>query len=161
MLIALLVLLGVNLVVIAAFVTIVAGRRRWLSKQPGAFLSAIRVTNGEVNGIPSTWKRGTGRWVRDVLVWSKAPFLFRTHLIPVDRVSDQREAQVGDVKRLGDHPVVIEIMAGDAKIELAARAESSALVIGPFTVQTVRGPRGNPVAAATITMGVNRPPERR
>jgi transposase InsO family protein len=38
MLIALLALLGVSLVVIVALVAAVAGRRRWLSKQHGAFV---------------------------------------------------------------------------------------------------------------------------
>ena len=48
MLIALLVVLGIDLVVIAAIVTVVSGRRRWLNQQPGAFHSAIRVTNGDL-----------------------------------------------------------------------------------------------------------------
>ena len=133
MVIAVLILLGVNLVVIVAFVTIVAGRRRWLTKQPGAFLSAIRVTTGDVDGLPSTWKRGTGRWVRDVLVWSKAPFMFRTELVPIDRLSGQRDAEHGEVKRLGDHPQVVEVAAGDAKVEVAAKAEDHRQLTGPFT----------------------------
>jgi len=131
MLIALLVVLGVNLIVIVAFVAVVVGRRRWLMRQPGAFQSAIRVTHGDLD-LPSTWKRGTGRWVRDVLVWSKAPFMFRTELVPVDRLSGERVAEPGEVKRLGDHPVVIEVIAGDATIEFAANADAGSLVKGPF-----------------------------
>jgi len=131
MLIALLVVLGVNLIVIVAVGVVVVGRRHWLMRQPGAFHSAIRVTHGEMD-LPSTWKRGTGRWVRDVLVWSKAPFMFRTELVPVDRLSGEREATAGEVKRLGDHPVVIEVVAGDATIEFAANAQAGTLVKGPF-----------------------------
>jgi hypothetical protein len=133
MVIALLIVLGVNLIVVAAFVIIVVGRRRWLKKQPGSFSSAIRVSNGDLDGIASTWKRGTGRWVRDVLVWSKAPFMFRTELVPIDRTTGERDAEVGELKRLGDHPVVIQLVAGYNTIEVAAREEQQALLAGPFT----------------------------
>lgn len=135
MLIAFLVMLGVNLIVIVAFVTIVVGRRRWLMKQPGAFSSAIRVTNGDLDGIPAVWKRGTGRWVHDVLVWSKAPFMFRTELVPVDRISGQRDAADGVLKRLGDHPVVVEVVTGGITIEIAASADQRELLTRPFTTQ--------------------------
>lgn len=140
MLIAFLLMLGVNLAVIAAFVTIVVGRRRWLKKQPGAFPSAIRASTGAVDGLSSTWKRGTGRWVRDVLVWSKAPFMFRTELIPIDRTSGQRDADLGELKRLGDHPVVIQLVAGDTTIEVAASAAHQDLLAGPFTASPERIP---------------------
>jgi hypothetical protein len=50
------------------------------------FAGAIRVPGGAVGGLSPKWKRGSGRWVRDVLVWSKAPFMFRNELIPVDRL---------------------------------------------------------------------------
>ena len=40
MLIALLVVLGVNLIVIVVFAAIVLGRRRWLKRQPGEFAGA-------------------------------------------------------------------------------------------------------------------------
>src|SRR6266498_3800252 len=75
MLIALLVLLGVDLIVVVALLVFVLGRRRWLKRQPGEFSGAIRVVHGEVGGLGSKWKRGSGRWVRDVLVWTKAPLL--------------------------------------------------------------------------------------
>jgi hypothetical protein len=115
----------------------VFGRRRWLNDQSGAFLAAIRVTHGEVDGISSKWKRGTGRWVRDVLVWSKAPFMFRTQLIPIDSVSGERQAAEGELKRLGDRPAVVACVAGDSTIELAANAEHRALLGGPFAAPDV------------------------
>jgi hypothetical protein len=37
-----------------------------------------------------------------------------------------------DVKRLGDTPVVIKFASNGAKVEVAARAEHCALLIGPF-----------------------------
>jgi hypothetical protein len=42
----------------------------------------------------------------------------------------ERLAQPGEVKRLGDEPVVIELESDDAKIEVGARAEHRGLVIG-------------------------------
>jgi hypothetical protein len=133
MLIALLAVLGVDLIFIVAFVVIVVGRRRWVTHQPGAFAGAIRVTGGDVDGLGPKWKRGSGRWVRDVLVWSKAPLMFRNAVMPVDRVSGEHPAPPGELKRLGDKPVVTEIVCETANIEVATRAEDGALVIGAWT----------------------------
>lgn len=133
MLIALLVVLGVDLIVVVGFAVMVLGRRRWLKRQPGEFAGAIRVTSGEIDGLGPKWKRGSGRWVRDVLVWSKAPFMFRNELIAVDRVSAERQAHDGEVKRLGDKPMIIEFAANGAKVEVAGRAKDRALVTGLST----------------------------
>jgi hypothetical protein len=140
MLIALLALLGVNLIVIVILAALVIGRRRWLKRQPGTFAGSVRVSSGEVDGLRPKWKRGSGRWVRDVLVWSKGPFLYRDELVPVFGASGERLANEGEVKRLGDRPVVIELALGDAKLEVAAKAENRALVVGPFTVEPQPGP---------------------
>jgi hypothetical protein len=134
MLIALLAILGVDLIVIVAFAAFVLGRRRWLKRQPGEFAGAIRVSSGDIDGLSPKWKRGSGRWVRDVLVWSKAPLMFRNELVPVDGLLGEHPEHAGDVKRLGDKPVVIEFASGAARIEVAARAEHRALVTGPLTV---------------------------
>jgi hypothetical protein len=133
MLIALLAILGVNLIVIIIFAAFVVGRRRWLKRHAGEFPGAIRVCSGEVDGLGTKWKRGSGRWVRDVLVWSKAPFMYRTELVPIDRLSKERPARPGEVKRLGDTPVVFALVCDDATIEVAAKPEHRALVIGPMT----------------------------
>jgi hypothetical protein len=133
MLIALLVLLGVDLIVVVVLAALLLGRRRWVKRQPGVFAGAIRVTSGAVDGLGPRWKRGYGRWVRDVLVWTKAPLLLRNELIPIDRLSGARPAHAGAVKRLGDDPVVVELESDGAKIEIAARAEHHALAIGPLT----------------------------
>ena len=47
MLIALLIVLGVDLIVVAAFAAFVLGRRRWLKRQPGEFAGKIRVSGGD------------------------------------------------------------------------------------------------------------------
>ena len=133
MLIALLVVLGVDLIVVVAFAAFVFGRRRWLKRHLGEFAGAIRVSGGDVDGLSPKWKHGSGRWVRDVLVWTKAPLMVRSELIPVDRLCGEHPAHADGLKRLGDKPVVIEFAAGSAKIEVAGRAEHHALVTGPMT----------------------------
>ena len=143
MLIALLAVLGADLIVIVGFAALVLGRRSWLKRQPGEFAGAIRVSGGDVDGLGSKWRRGSGRWVRDVLVWSKAPLMFRNELVPVDRLSGERLARSGEVKRLGEKPVVVEFDCEGAKIEVAGKGEQRALVIGPMTTST-SGASGEP-----------------
>jgi len=131
LLIALLIALGVDIAVIVAFGSLVIGRRRWLKRQPGSFAGAIRVVQGEVDA--PAWKRGSGRWVRDVLVWSSAPFMYQNDLIPIDGITGRRRAEDGEIKRLGDEPTVVVFVSGDARIEVATSAKSESLATGPFT----------------------------
>jgi hypothetical protein len=77
MLIALLAVLGVDLVVIVVLLAFVLVRRRWVKRQPHSFRGVIRVSAGEIDGLRPKWGRGYGRWVGSVMVWTKAPFLFR------------------------------------------------------------------------------------
>jgi hypothetical protein len=63
-------------------------------------------------------------------VWSKAPFMLRNELLPVDRMLGEHPAHASGVKRLGDNPVVVEFAADGATIEVAARAGHRALVTG-------------------------------
>jgi Protein of unknown function (DUF2550) len=133
MLIAVLVLLGVDLIVLLVLAVIAVARRRWLKRQSGQFVGAIRVTEGESHGLRTKWKRGSGRWVRDVFVWNKAPFMLRSELIPVDSFLRERQANAGEVKRLGDAPGIIGLITSAATIEIAARPEDRDLALGPFT----------------------------
>ena len=141
MLIALLIVLGVDLIVVVVFAAFVFGRRRWLKRQPGEFTGAIRVSGGDVDGLSPKWKRGSGRWVRDVLVWTRAPLMVRNELVLVDRLCGEHPGHADGLKRLGDQPVVIEFAAGGAKIEVAGRAEHHALVTGPMTTSPTPAPR--------------------
>src|SRR4051812_6960139 len=124
MLIALLAVLGVDLIVIVVLLGVVLSRKRWVMRQPGAFRGAIRVASGEIDGCRPKWVRGYGRWVRDVLVWTKAPFLFRNEILATDGVEGQRPARPDEVKRLGDHPVIVRVRMGSATAELAARDDA-------------------------------------
>ena len=126
--------LGVDLIVIVIIAAIVLGRRRWLKRQTGEFFGAVRVSRGDVHGLKSTWKRGSGRWVRDVLVWSKGPFLYAITWCLSTASRECGRLAPGEVKRLGDGPVVIGFASGDDMIEVAARVENRALVAGHSTI---------------------------
>jgi hypothetical protein len=124
-------------------------RKRWVKRQPGAFRGAARVSGGKVDGLKSKWRRGYGRWVRDVFVWTKGPFLFRNELVPADGLDEQRPARHDEVKRLGDHPTVIRVRTGRATVEVAAHGEDAALLLGPC-----RTPAGATVGAASTPIAV-------
>jgi hypothetical protein len=132
MLIALLAVLGVNLIVLVALAVFVFTRKRWVKRQPGALRGAIRVSGGKVDGLKPKWRRGYGRWVRDVLVWTKGPFLFRNELVAADGLDEQRPARTDEVKRLGDHPTVIQVRTGGATVEVAAHGDDAELLLGPY-----------------------------
>ena len=139
MLVALLAVLGVDLIVLVAFAAVLFARKRWVKRQPGAFHGAIRVADGEVDGLRPKWGRGYGRWIRDVLVWTKAPFLFRNELVPTDSLDEQRPARTDEVKRLGDHPGVIRVTADGATVVVAAKAEDTELLLGPYREPAAAG----------------------
>lgn len=145
MLIALLAVLGVDLLVIVVLLAVVLTRRRWVSRLPGAFKGAIRVIEGDVPGLRARWKHGYGRWVRDILVWTKAPFLFRNELVPADALADEaRPAKPGEVRRLGKHPAVVLLAVdGGARIEVAASADGRERAPGPFAEDAPRGALGS------------------
>jgi hypothetical protein len=130
-LIALLVVLGVDLVVVVVLLALVLSRRRWVSRQPGAFKGAIRVSAGQVEGVGPRWRKGSGRWVRDILVWTRGPFLFRNELVLAD-AAVVRAAEPGEVKRLGEASVVAELAVDGASVFVAAHAEDSELALGPY-----------------------------
>ncbi|QUW83982.1 DUF2550 family protein [Streptomyces mirabilis] len=129
-LIALLAVLGVDLIVV--FACVVYGRKYWVKRQPGAFRGAIRVESGKIDGLRPKWSRGYGRWVRDILVWTKAPFLFRNVLIPADALNQQRPARDDEVKRLGDQPIVIRLKANGTFAEVAASEDDATVLLGPY-----------------------------
>jgi hypothetical protein len=126
-LIALLVVLGVDLPVIVAPMGVVLACKRWVSRQPGAFNGAIRVIEGEVPGLQAKWKRGYGRWIRDILIWTNKPFLFRNEVVLADGLAGVvRAAKPGEVRRLGKQPAVVPLaVEDDGRIEVAVSAGGS------------------------------------
>jgi hypothetical protein len=147
MFIALLAVLGVDLIVIVVLLGAVLSRRRWVSNQAGAFKGASRVVKGEVPGLSVKWKRGYGRWVGEVLVWTKGPLLFRNEVVAVSGPTGEvRRAEPGEVKRLGTGPLIVSLETeGDARLEIAAPSESRPQLLGPFAASVAEGtviPRG-------------------
>lgn len=121
MVIAVLALLGVDLIVVVALLVIMASRRRWVRSQPGVFPGSIRIVRGEMDGLNAKWRKGYGRWVRDVMVWTKAPLLFRNELFAVDELVLQRQAEAGEFSRSGDNtPTVARFLVGEATVEIAS-----------------------------------------
>src|SRR5258708_39877624 len=107
MLIALLAVLGVDLIVIVVLLAAVLTRRRWVRHQPGAFEGAIRVAQGEVPGLKAKWRLGYGPWVGDVLVLTKEPFLLRAELSAgADPSGVALPAKPSRAKRSGEHTAV-------------------------------------------------------
>lgn len=141
MLIALLAILGVDLWVILALLAAVLLRRWHVSRQPGAFRGAIRVVEGDVPGLKAKWKRGYGRWVRDVLVWTNAPLCIRYQFVPASGLAGEaRPIKDGEVRRLGKQPSSVLLLADSgARVEVAAPATRQELACGPFnrTLETV------------------------
>jgi hypothetical protein len=132
MLIAFLALLGVDLAVVVLLAVVILGRKRWVRRQAGAFRGAVRVAGGEVDGLGPKWKRGYGRWVRDVLVWTKAPFLFRNEIVAADGLESRHPADPDEVKHLGDRPAVIRVRLDGATVEVAADGADTELLLGPY-----------------------------
>jgi len=98
----------------------------------------IRVVDGEVPGLRRKWKRGFGRWVGNVLVWAKAPSLFRNEFVQADLVGAvPREAgPAGKVRRLGSGPVIVTVAAGGARIEIATAAVHRERALGALAEAT-------------------------
>ena len=95
----------------------------------------IRVTGGEVPGLGMKWRRGYGRWVREILVWAKAPLLFRNELVVADAAAGAaRAADPGEVRRVGEHAAMVALAVGGARIEVAAWAGGCERAAGPFAV---------------------------
>jgi hypothetical protein len=132
MLIALLAVLGVDLIVLIVLAAAVVSRKRWVMRRPGAFRGAIRVTSGEIEGLRPKWRRGYGRWVGEILVWTKAPFLFRNELVVIEGLDEQRPAGPDETKRLGDHPVIARLKSDNATAEVAACGDDRELLLGPY-----------------------------
>jgi hypothetical protein len=60
--------------------------------------------------------------VREILAWTKAPFLFRNELVMADAaVGAARAAKPGEERRLGNHAAIVVLaVGGGARIEVAA-----------------------------------------
>ena len=145
-------LVGVNVIVFLRFVVFVLTRKRWVKRQTGALRGVIRVAGGAIDGLRPGWQRGYGRWIRDVLVWAKGPFLFRMELV-ADGLGERRPAEPGEANGLGDRRIVIRVRADPATVEVAAADNGDAefslgphrahvdATVGPASAVTARAAR--------------------
>jgi len=63
-----------------------------------------------------------------------------------------RAAHDGEIKRMGDEPAVIELVADDAVIQIAAHGRDQDLVLAPY-----RGHAGRDAAGGAVPDGLDRP----
>lgn len=132
MLIALLAVLGVDLIVIAAIALAQIGRRRWLARR-GAFPARVWLVQGKSDELSEKKRMGRARWIRNVLVFSPAPFFVSNNILLIDGVQGApRPAPPGEVKRLGSDPVIFLLATDGATVALAARGEHRQVAIAPF-----------------------------
>jgi hypothetical protein len=82
-----------------------------------------------------------------VHVRTKGPFLFRNDLLATDGMDGRRRPRPDEVKRLGKSPVVVRLRLGAAAAEVAAGADDSSRLLGPY----------DKAPAATVTPGSARP----
>jgi anti-sigma-K factor RskA len=68
---------------------------------------------------------------RDILVWTKEPLHFRNELVLAD-AAVARVAELDEVKRLRQAPVVVEIAVDGASVSVAVHAEDRESALGPF-----------------------------
>jgi hypothetical protein len=66
-----------------------------------------------VPGVGTRWMRGYGRWVREIVVWAKVPFLFRNELVVADAAAGAaRAAKPGEVRGVGKHAAIVVLAVG-------------------------------------------------
>ena len=88
-----------------------------------------------VLGVGMRWMRGHGRWVREILVWTKTPLLFRSELVVADAAAGAaRAAKPGEVRRVGKQPRSWCWPSAAARVEVAASADGRERAAGPFAV---------------------------
>jgi hypothetical protein len=132
MVFALLALLGVDLIVIAVLVLAQIGRRRWLARR-GAFPARVWLVQGNSDELSEKKKMGRARWIKNVLVFSRAPFFLSNNILLIEGVQGvPRPAVPGEVKRLGSDPVILLLVTDGVTVALAAPGEHGQDAIAPF-----------------------------
>jgi hypothetical protein len=132
MLIALLAIIGVDLIVSVVFAIVVSGCRWWVRHHAGAFAGPALVADGDLAEFGTRRRRGDGRWVRDVLVWTPVPRCLRNAIVAVDGV-DRVRAAPGKVHRMGADPLVITVITGAARLAMTVNGSDAVLVTAPST----------------------------
>ena len=147
---AILALLGVPLWLCAIAILVLILRNRELRKREGSLPARVRRAG------KGRWHPGHGLWVHDVFAFRGSPAAWKEGLVQVGSVSAHTASadEKKGLHRLGDDVVVATFeLVPKGSLEVAARAEHAALLLGPFAkVTAVSEPGavvGSRVAART------------
>jgi hypothetical protein len=125
---AVLVALGVPLWLCAAGITTFIVRNRALRRRPGNIPCRLR------SAPDKRWVRGHGVWVHDVFAFRGSPAAWSERLLWAADVESRRPSgeEKKKLRRIGDQPVIATIGGrnGDGTVEVAARREDAALLLG-------------------------------
>jgi hypothetical protein len=148
---ALLYALGVPLWLVIGGLLFALRAQSQAKKAPGVFPCKLRLVSGAHPGLKETWRLfpSYGRWVHDVLIVHSGLSLVLTEALPVvAQVGATSPADPQQVKRLGQHPVVVAVrLDNGAVVELAAGEDRDKL-LAAFTRQSNEEPAAASPGAA-------------
>jgi hypothetical protein len=129
---AILALIGVPLWLCAVGILTLILRNRALRNRPGNVPVRVRYPEKK------RWSPGHGVWIHDVFAWRGSPAAWKEALLwsteAEIRVADDNERK--KLHRIGDAPVIVTLsLAEGGMIELAARAEHTDDLLGPFAMR--------------------------
>ena len=119
--------LGVPLWLCAIALLTLVFRNRSLRKRPGNVPVRVRRAGRA--------RAGHAVWISDVFVWRGSPAAWKEELEQVSSASlrPANDDERGDLHRIGDDPVIASLTLVDGgTIQVAARREHGAAVLGPF-----------------------------
>jgi hypothetical protein len=120
---------GVPLWLCAIAIFVLVKRNSWLRHRPDNVAVRIRPPGKK------RWLPGHGVWVHDVFAFRGSPAAWKEALLWVTGATARpaTEEERKKLRRIGDDPVVATFaLPGGGEIELAARAEHRARLLGPF-----------------------------
>lgn len=120
--------LGVPLWLCAIALLTLVFRNRSLRKRPGNVPVRVRRAAGRA-------RAGHAVWISDVFVWRGSPAAWKEELEQVSSASlrPANDDERGELHRIGDDPVIASLTLVDGgTIQVAARREHGAAVLGPF-----------------------------
>lgn len=133
MIVAILVAVGVPLWICAVGIVTLLVRNRALRNRPGNV--PVRV----LRAGKKRWSKGHGVWVHDIFAFRGMPAVWIEVLAWATDASTRAatEQERKKLRRLGDEPVIVTLMLDDGDpIDVAARKEHNAELLGPFAAST-------------------------
>lgn len=131
MLIALLAVLGVDLIVVVLLLAGVVARSRWVRHQSGAFRGIVRIVDGQVPHLSGKADAATGDGSGTSSSGPRHRSTSAKALAPIDTVMSISKP-TRKVRRLGDNPRVVTLTTRTGYLDITVRAEDVVLVAGEF-----------------------------